>query len=415
MSNSDPLSPPTSRPHLPLEILNQIFGLLPSRNAYLYMQEGTKQALVACSHVCRRWRSVAIPLIWSELVIFYDPDPVDNERLRKFAQFLVAARFAPLVGHYDYASFVKSLDILTDTFYHGPLPFADITKPMISIAQLFSNTQIQSILFRFPDKCERGCCNVNPLLVAIVRLLAGLKQLELHHVNEYAYQASRLLESVPPTLEKLYIEGTITDNFKSDGSVCLNLLLLPSLYDLALNQLNSTVTPTQLEQGLCLWGLHFRRLSLIGCPSLIDDGVILALVEHCPNLVSLELGYPFDGDDRKRPILDGISDRSMSRLIDQCTCLRELYCGDIASLTDTFLAYCAAQGYALRKLTILSSVIVGSGVTDLSGWKQLEELEIADTSATGRIGISEAFRRAVPEECHSLKECRLGDEWVVGP
>ncbi|RUS13667.1 hypothetical protein BC937DRAFT_94964 [Endogone sp. FLAS-F59071] len=414
MSNSDSLSPPTNRQNLPPEILNQILGLLPSRSAYLHMLEGVKEALVACSHVCRRWRSVAVPLIWSELVIYYDP--ADNELLRKFSQFLVAARFASVAGQYDYASFVKTL-ILTDTFYHGQLSFADITKPMISIAQLFSNTQLQSMLFRFPDKCERGCCNIYPLVVAMERLVAGLKQLELHHVNEYA-KASRLLEFVPPppTLEKLYIEGTFKDNFKPDGSICLNrVFLLPNLCDLALNHLNSTVTPTQLVQGLCLWGLRFRRLSLIGCPSLIDDKVILALVEHCPNLVSLELGYPFDDTDRKRPILDSISDRSMSRLIAQCTRLRELYCGDIASLTDTFLAYCAAHGYALRKLTILSFVIVGCGVTDLSGWGQLEELEIADTNTSGKLAISEAFQRAVLEECHSLKECRLGNEWIVGP
>ncbi|RUS21262.1 hypothetical protein BC938DRAFT_475447 [Jimgerdemannia flammicorona] len=394
---------------LPPEVLNHIFGFLPSRSAFPYMMEGERHSLVASSHVSRDWRAVAVPILFNELVIYCDPS--DNDILAKFARFLTVASFrAPVTGEYAYTSFVRTFEIWTDSFYHGSLPFADVTAPIINIIQLFSRGQIQSMLFRFPTKCERGCCDILPLVSVVTSRMGDLRRFELHHVNENTKQASRLLAHLPPSLEKLYIEDT---SLERNSLLSLDRLFrLPNIRDLTFYSLQAAITTEQLERGLAIWGPKFRRLSLIGCPALADDQIIFALARHCPNLTVLELGHPFEDPDR--PVILQVSDASMCRLIDACVRLQELYCGDIASLSDAFLAHCAAHARGLKKLTILSSEMTGWGVTEVHGWAGLEELAIADVGSQ-RVGrIDKEFRRAVVEGCPAMKECRLGNELVVG-
>ncbi|RUS30845.1 hypothetical protein BC938DRAFT_478889 [Jimgerdemannia flammicorona] len=402
-----------SRIHFPPEILNQIFQFLPSYDFQVVSFRGNHDyALLACSQVSRSWRAVALPRVWSELVL---PCTSAGERgLLRLANFLTDAA---LDRRHNLAHFVRSIEILTETVCEHETTLKEVTAPIVRIIQLLRPGQLRTLTIDPPNPCPLICYDLIPIFDTLKSLMTNLTTFQISGIVDHGEEAIDLLNYLPVSLSSLtlrecYNLHTLPSQSPPTTLPLHHILALPRICHLELSHLPSSIHPTHLICALRTWSTSLRHLSLIACPSLHDDRVIYALAQNCPNLVRLDVGHAFES-----PSLRHITDGAMCALIDACPALETLSCANLRALSDVFLGYCARNGRMLRHLAVWNSPrIRGRGVTDVNGWSNLEVLEVFDPDGdmVGEFGEMDLdFGRAVLTECRKLFFCRIGYEGEV--
>ncbi|KAF8567388.1 hypothetical protein P879_01711 [Paragonimus westermani] len=210
----------------------------------------------------------------------------------------------------------------------------------------------------FTELILRGCSIVDSNLEQIIRLLSGLRSLELQCCNELSELA--LWTCLPSSVNKLSIFDCINISDESLGAVAQ---LLPELRQFTLQAYHvsdsalSYFSPKQRET--------LRTVQLIQCMDVTNQGVI-NLVFALPNLTELSLSG-----------CTNVTDECLDAICENLKGLSHLNLSWCSKITDNGLEYVSRSMPALRKLTLDRCVtITDIGLSYLSTKSVLQHLSL---------------------------------------
>ncbi|KAF7261899.1 hypothetical protein EG68_00724 [Paragonimus skrjabini miyazakii] len=210
----------------------------------------------------------------------------------------------------------------------------------------------------FTELILRGCSIVDSNLEQIIRLLNGLRSLELQCCNELSELA--LWTCLPSSVNKLSIFDCINISDESLGAVAQ---LLPELRQFTLQAYHvsdsalSYFSPKQRET--------LRTVQLIQCMDITNQGVI-NLVFALPNLKELSLSG-----------CTNVTDECLDAICENLKGLSQLNLSWCSKITDNGLEYVSRSMPALRKLTLDRCVtITDIGLSYLSTKSVLQHLSL---------------------------------------
>ncbi|KAF6768518.1 hypothetical protein AHF37_05258 [Paragonimus kellicotti] len=210
----------------------------------------------------------------------------------------------------------------------------------------------------FTELILRGCSIVDSNLEQIIRLLNGLRSLELQCCNELSELA--LWTCLPSSVNKLSIFDCINISDESLGAVAQ---LLPDLRQFTLQAYHvsdsalSYFSPKQRET--------LRTVQLIQCMDITNQGVI-NLVFALPNLKELSLSG-----------CTNVTDECLDAICENLKGLSQLNLSWCSKITDIGLEFVSRSMPALRKLTLDRCVtITDIGLSYLSTKSVLQHLSL---------------------------------------